>query len=171
MDSSTVIGHVPSLVSLDGEHNRHPERFVAPAGAAVQESPQSGGVNSNHGRELGPRYISLFHPIYNRATVHSQECNTTASTWQAESCKLKSSISGRNVNSLSEVLSTNLLRIRKARGFSQESLGKAVGVSRNTINRYESGQGGATFETIAKLAAVLDVPETDLLNPALCRPL
>lgn len=66
---------------------------------------------------------------------------------------------------LAEALKVNLKRIREQRGFTQESLSDAIGKTRNTINRYEAGQGSAKFETIVKLAVVLGVDETDLLYP------
>lgn len=49
------------------------------------------------------------------------------------------------------VLKNRLKEVRKAKGYSQQSLADEVGVSRNTISSIETGQ----FNPTAKLALIL----------------
>lgn len=49
------------------------------------------------------------------------------------------------------VLKNRLREVRKAKGYSQQSLADEVGVSRNTISSIETGQ----FNPTAKLALIL----------------
>lgn len=64
-----------------------------------------------------------------------------------------------------DCLKQNLPKFRKVKGLSQEELANAIGAARGTIANYERGKGGATIETISKLAQVLNVDETDLVAP------
>ena len=59
-----------------------------------------------------------------------------------------------------------LKRIRKMRGFTQESLAEKVGVSRNTIAGYEapSKNREPDFDVTARLAQVLNVPIGQLME-------
>jgi transcriptional regulator with XRE-family HTH domain len=75
-----------------------------------------------------------------------------------------SASNGSTVPSIAAALAKNLARLRSERGLSQEELAAKVGVHRNTIHRYESGDGGATLAALAKLAEVLRVEETDLVS-------
>jgi transcriptional regulator with XRE-family HTH domain len=57
----------------------------------------------------------------------------------------------------------NVRRLRERLALSQEELGKAAGVSPNTIWRVEAGTGGPPYgSTLRKLAAALQVPVTEL---------
>lgn len=51
----------------------------------------------------------------------------------------------------------NLTKCRKKKGFTQESLGKNIGVSRTYINRLERGKGNPTFSMVMRLADALGV--------------
>lgn len=64
-----------------------------------------------------------------------------------------------------ECIKYNLPRLRKEKGFSQEALATAIGSKRGIIAKYETGAGGATKSTIAKLAKALKVEESDLVKP------
>lgn len=68
---------------------------------------------------------------------------------------------------LADCLAINLVRIRNARGLSQGELAERADLSRGTIAKYELATGGATLETIALLAKILEVEESELLaDPA-----
>lgn len=58
----------------------------------------------------------------------------------------------------------NLKKIRKARGLTQEELGKIVGVSKSSISQYESGTKTPSFEVGLKLAEALDCESADLVS-------
>ena len=65
---------------------------------------------------------------------------------------------------LSEALAKNLRHYRKTvRKMSQDELAQRSSVSRNTIALYESGDAGASFDTIARLATALGVEEVALV--------
>ena len=57
-----------------------------------------------------------------------------------------------------------LRRLRKARGFSQETLALEAGVERNYISLIELGRNSASIKTIFKLARVLGVTAADFLG-------
>lgn len=63
-----------------------------------------------------------------------------------------------------ELIGQNLKRIRELKGFSKESLAKAMGVSRQTIYTYEKGQGLINSEIISKLCRILEIEDTELLK-------
>ncbi|MGI8411453.1 MAG: helix-turn-helix domain-containing protein [Solirubrobacteraceae bacterium] len=57
----------------------------------------------------------------------------------------------------------NVRRLRERSALSQEELGKAAGLSPNTVWRVESGLGGAPFgSTLRKLAVALQVDVREL---------
>lgn len=63
-----------------------------------------------------------------------------------------------------DCLAHNLPLIRKQKGLSQDELAKRVGVTRGTIAKYETAVGGATLDTISRLADALGCEETFLTN-------
>lgn len=57
----------------------------------------------------------------------------------------------------------NLLMRRKAAGLTQQQLANAVGVIKNTISAYETGQRFPRRDILDKLAAVLNCEPKDLI--------
>lgn len=57
----------------------------------------------------------------------------------------------------------NLIFLRKAKHLSQEELADKIGVSRQTISRYEIGEALPDIEKCKRLAEVLDVTLDDLV--------
>lgn len=62
------------------------------------------------------------------------------------------------------VFAENLRRLRKQAGLSQEELGARAGIQMADISRYEGGGRDPRITTLARLAAALDVPLTELLT-------
>lgn len=62
----------------------------------------------------------------------------------------------RSVRRIGELLRST----RQERGLSIEALARAAGVGAGTVSQYERGRGNPTFQTLRKLAAILDVPLT-----------
>lgn len=58
----------------------------------------------------------------------------------------------------------NIRRTRKDRGFTAQELSERVGVSRQTVTRYETGEIKVSLEMVQKIAGVLGVLPTDLLG-------
>ena len=58
----------------------------------------------------------------------------------------------------------NLIFLRKAKHLSQEELADKIGVSRQTISRYEIGEALPDIEKCKRLAEVLDVTLDDLVS-------
>ncbi|MBO4925690.1 MAG: helix-turn-helix domain-containing protein [Clostridia bacterium] len=58
----------------------------------------------------------------------------------------------------------NISTLRKKRKLTQEALGESVGVSRQTVAKWESGESTPDLEAAGRLAAVLDVTLDDLTN-------
>lgn len=61
---------------------------------------------------------------------------------------------------------SNLRRLRRGLGLSQEELGARAGIQMADISRYESASRDPRISTVARLAAALDVPIADLLEDA-----
>ncbi len=62
-------------------------------------------------------------------------------------------------------ISTNLLRIRKGCGLSQERLAEIAGLSRSAYRNLEKGRAEPRTSTLKSLAIALDVPLKELLSP------
>lgn len=58
----------------------------------------------------------------------------------------------------------NLISMRKMHGYSQEELADKIGVSRQTLSKYETGESLPDIEKCKILADVLDVSLDDLVN-------
>ena len=70
-----------------------------------------------------------------------------------------------------EVFAHNLRKARHAKGLSQEALAYEADVDRTYISALERGLYSATIDMVNKLAAVLDVEASELLErPAKLRP-
>lgn len=67
------------------------------------------------------------------------------------------------MDAVAETIATNRIReVRLQKGMSQTKLGRLVGLSEPTINRYEHGSRRPSRETMVKIASVLEVPLMDL---------
>ena len=62
-------------------------------------------------------------------------------------------------------ISTNLLRLRKGRGLSQERLAEIAGLSRGAYRNLEKARAEPRTGTLKSLALALDVPLKELLSP------
>lgn len=58
----------------------------------------------------------------------------------------------------------NLTELRKTRGYSQEELADLIGVSRQTLSKYETGESLPDIERCRLLADVFSVSIDDLIN-------
>jgi transcriptional regulator with XRE-family HTH domain len=63
-----------------------------------------------------------------------------------------------------KIVGTNVRRLRKERGLSQEELAGEAGIAMRHLGRIERGEGNPTVEIMGKLAAVLDVHPSMLLT-------
>lgn len=66
--------------------------------------------------------------------------------------------------SLNEELGQRIQQLRKAKGFSQEELADRVGVSRQAVSKWESGQTAPDLERLLALGAQLDTTTDYLLT-------
>lgn len=62
------------------------------------------------------------------------------------------------------IVGDNLKRIRKEKGFTQKQLGNLCGMSEAMIRQYELGYRNPKFETLRKIANILDVPVEYLIE-------
>src|ERR1700757_1643759 len=69
-----------------------------------------------------------------------------------------------NERGIAELLAANLRRLRIARHLSLSELARATAVSKGTLSGLENGRANPTVETLASLAAALQVPVTELLE-------
>lgn len=70
----------------------------------------------------------------------------------------------RSLNEVRERLSSNIIRLRKARGLAQERLALEAGVDRTVVSKIERKLGNPSLEIIVRLAFILDVPVGSLLD-------
>lgn len=61
-------------------------------------------------------------------------------------------------------LGENIKQLRKNKGLTQKELGELIGVKAITIRKYESNEREPNFETLYKIADVLEVSINDLLG-------
>ena len=62
------------------------------------------------------------------------------------------------------MIGKNLQNLRKQRSMTQEALAEAVGVARQTIAKWETGESTPDLEMSGRLASVLEVSLDDLVN-------
>lgn len=62
------------------------------------------------------------------------------------------------------VLARNLMRLRRARGLSQEELAGRAGLNRNYVGMIEREENAATVDVLERLAEALGVRAPDLLD-------
>ncbi len=58
----------------------------------------------------------------------------------------------------------NLISLRKLNGLSQEELAEKVGISRQTLSKYETGEAVPDIQKCKKLANIFQVSLDDLVN-------
>ena len=58
----------------------------------------------------------------------------------------------------------NLIELRKLNGMSQEQLADRIGVSRQTVSKYETGESLPDIEKCKRIAEVFSVSMDDLIN-------
>lgn len=63
-----------------------------------------------------------------------------------------------------EVFARNLRKARQAKGLSQEALAHDAGIDRTYISALERGVYGATIDMVDKLAVVLNIEASELLQ-------
>lgn len=66
----------------------------------------------------------------------------------------------RNAIAVSDVkikVGLQIREARKAKGLTQAELGEMLGVSKVTINRYETGKQNLTLDTLTKITSALGV--------------
>jgi transcriptional regulator with XRE-family HTH domain len=61
-------------------------------------------------------------------------------------------------------LGNNIRKIRELKGFTQQNLADEIDVSQKSLSRIENGQISATFSTILKICAALNVKLNELLE-------
>ena len=62
------------------------------------------------------------------------------------------------------MISANIMRMRKLSGFTQEDLAEKVGVSRQAVAKWESGESQPDIGSCAALAKLFNVSIDDLIN-------
>ena len=67
------------------------------------------------------------------------------------------------MSSLAQILGKNIREIRKAKGFSQESLALQAKIDRSYMGRIERGEANITVDLLYKLSEVIKVNPHDLL--------
>ena len=67
---------------------------------------------------------------------------------------------------LRETIGERVRRHRQARGYSQHSLAQQCGMNRSYIGSLERGEHNVSLANLARIAAGLDVPLTELLGEA-----
>lgn len=63
-----------------------------------------------------------------------------------------------------EHIGTHLKRAREAAGYSQDKLAELVGLTQGTISKIERGDGNPSLPSAIRLANVLSISLTDLLD-------
>lgn len=64
-----------------------------------------------------------------------------------------------------QILAANIIRLRRARGLSQEALAWEADVSRRYMARIEGGQTSTGVDVIARLAEALEADPVEFFRP------
>jgi len=67
------------------------------------------------------------------------------------------------------MIGENIQLLRKEKNFTQESLAEKIGVSRQTLAKWESGESTPDLEMGERLSAALDVPLDELVHAPLSK--
>lgn len=70
----------------------------------------------------------------------------------------------RNEHTAREVLATNLRRLRKDRGLSQEALAEIAGIHRNYLGGIERRERNVGLDNLERLAQALGISIADLMR-------
>lgn len=70
------------------------------------------------------------------------------------------------MKTIQEILSENLKRIRKNKGYNQQKVGEKSGMLASTYSRIEGMKVTPTIETVDKIAKALEIDIYSLLNDA-----
>ncbi|WP_339883582.1 helix-turn-helix domain-containing protein [Polaribacter vadi] len=70
------------------------------------------------------------------------------------------------MKTIQEILSENLKRIRKNKGYNQQKVGENAGMLASTYSRIEGMKVTPTIETVDKIAKALEIDIYSLLNDA-----
>ncbi|WP_439131481.1 helix-turn-helix domain-containing protein [Polaribacter sp.] len=70
------------------------------------------------------------------------------------------------MKTIQEILSENLKRIRKNKGYNQQKVGEKAGMLASTYSRIEGMKVTPTIETVDKIAKALEIDIYSLLNDA-----
>lgn len=70
------------------------------------------------------------------------------------------------MKTIQEILSENLKRIRKNKGYNQQKIGEKAGMLASTYSRIEGMKVTPTIETVDKIAKALEIDIYSLLNDA-----
>lgn len=62
------------------------------------------------------------------------------------------------------MISDRIRAVRKSKGLTQKRLGELCGIAEPTIRKYELGKLNPKYETIAKIAAALEISIVDLMG-------
>lgn len=62
------------------------------------------------------------------------------------------------------MISSNIMRLRKLAGFTQEELAEKLGVSRQAVAKWESSESSPDIGSCAELSRLFDVTIDDLIN-------
>ena len=66
------------------------------------------------------------------------------------------------LNDVREKLSSNIIKLRKAKGLAQERLGLDAGVDRTVVSKIERKIANPSLDVLVRLATTLDVKVGDL---------
>lgn len=66
-----------------------------------------------------------------------------------------------------KVLGSNIAKVRKTRGYSQDRVCLEAGLSRGALSKIESGRVEPKISTLALIAITIEVPLSKLTNVAL----
>jgi DNA-binding XRE family transcriptional regulator len=78
--------------------------------------------------------------------------------------RIKQVLNKTEIKSTSESIGQRIKRLRMSKGLKQSEIAKRIGMSQDTISRYELDKYHATIELIYKIAEALKVDVNELLG-------
>lgn len=69
-----------------------------------------------------------------------------------------------SMGGMKNMINLNIMRLRKLAGYTQEELAEKIGVSRQSVAKWESGDSTPDIKSCSELSKLFDVTVDDLIN-------
>lgn len=117
-----------------------------------------------------PVTVDGNHPDVHEAVPPRPAASSPRWTASASHARVRVAMASPSIEAVLESIGANVRRLREARGWTQEDLAKAAGVTSRYIKTVETGTANPTVRVMLSLARALGVPHGDFYAAAKLEP-